>query len=77
MAQTTCGGIVIPKRNFIQKLFGYCPYCGRWFRRVTKQCRITDYMDDKSNWLTSCKECHEEDDAYWEVRWAEYNASRL
>ena len=67
----------MPKRNFIQKLFGYCPYCGRWLRRITRERRITDYMDDESNWLTACEECHEEDDAYWEERWAEYNASRL
>lgn len=67
----------IDKRHWLQKFLGYCPCCGRWFQDVTSQRRLTEYENEESNYLMACKECHEEDDAYWEERWAEYNASRL
>ena len=38
---------------------------------------MTQYEHDESNYLTACAECQDEDDAYWEERWAEYNAMRL
>ncbi len=65
------------KRNLFQKIFGYCPCCGRWFRKVKTQRRMTQYEHEESNYLTACQDCQDEDDAYWEERWAEYNAMRL
>ncbi len=59
-------------------LLGYCPCCGRYFRwRVTTERRHTEYHELKANYLTACKECHEEDDAYFDELWKEYNAGRL
>lgn len=65
------------RRTAIQKLFGFCPHCGKWFRRVRTAPQHTEYEDPASNYFTGCRECEEENDAYWEERWAEYNASRL
>ena len=58
----------MPKRNFIQRIFGYCPCCDKWLRIVTMQRRMTHYINDEKNWLTACKQCHKEDYAHWEER---------
>lgn len=59
-------------------LLGYCPWCGHYFRwPVTVRPRHTQYCDEKSNYMTSCRECHEEDNAYFDELWREYNAGRL
>lgn len=61
-----------------QKLFGYCPCCNRYFKwPVTTERRHTEYCEPSNNYLTACKECHYEDDSYFDERWEEYNASRL
>ena len=63
-------------RNILQKLSGYCPQCGRYFRYpVTVQRRNTQYCDEASNWLTACKDCHEEDDAYFDDLRNQYYSS--
>ena len=66
------------KRSIIQKLFGYCPWCKRWFQwPITTERRHTQYFDPKSNYLTACMQCHEEDNAYYDELWKDYYASRL
>lgn len=66
------------KRSMMQKLFGYCPCCNRWFKwPITVARRHTEYCDEASNYLTACDECHEEDNAYFDELWRDYNASRL
>ncbi len=67
-------------KNRIIKLFrtllGYCPCCEKYFRwPVTTQRRNTQYVEESANWLTACKECHEEDDAYFDDMWAQYYSS--
>ncbi len=63
-------------RGFFKILFGYCPWCGRWFRWSVKTSRRhTQYCDEASNWLTACRECHEEDDAYYDELWNDYYSS--
>lgn len=37
----------------------------------------TQYHDEESNWVTLCGPCREENDAYWDERWAEYYAGCL
>jgi hypothetical protein len=63
------------KRNWIQKLFGYCPCCGKWFRIVRTERRLTRYIDDADNWLTACKACQNHDDEYWSAMWEDYYGS--
>jgi hypothetical protein len=59
-------------------LLGYCPCCRSYFKwSVTTERRLTEFSDPRSNYLTACKECHYEDDSYYEELWKEYNASRL
>lgn len=66
------------KRSWWKALLGYCPCCGRYFRwRITVERRLTQYYDNKQNYMTACKECHDEDNAYYEELWKEYNAGRL
>ena len=69
----------------------YCGRYFRWRitteRRLTQYCdtkqnymterRLTQYCDTKQNYMTACKECHDEDNAYYEELWREYNAGRL
>ena len=66
------------KRNLFKIIFGYCPCCGRYFRwSVKTELRNTQYNDPASNWLTACKECQEEDDAYFSDLWSQYYSSIL
>ena len=66
------------KRSWWKVVLGYCPCCERYFKwPVTVEHRRTAYCNDADNYLTSCKECHREDDAYFEDLWDEYNAGRL
>lgn len=57
------------KRNTVQKLFGFCPACGRWFNRIETYRQHTNYVDDELNFFTGCKLCSEENDLYWEAMW--------
>ena len=66
------------KRSLWKVLLGYCPCCGRYFRwPVTTTRRHTQYCEESNNYMTSCRECHEEDNAYFDELWREYNAGRL
>ena len=63
-------------RNIFQRLLGYCPCCERYFRwPVTTSRRNTQYVEEASNYLTACKECHAEDDAYFDDLWNQYYSS--
>ena len=66
------------KRPWWKALLGYCPWCGRYFRwPITTERRLTEYCEIKSNYMTACKECHDEDNAYFDELWKEYNSGRL
>ena len=63
-------------RNIFKKLFGYCPCCDRYFKyQIKTMRRNTQYCDEASNWLTACKDCHEEDEAYFDDLWNQYYSS--
>ena len=63
-------------RNIFKMLLGYCPCCERYLRfPVTTERRHTQYCEEASNWLTACKECHDEDDAYFDDLWNQYYSS--
>ena len=49
-----------------------CPHCGMDDGSIERRSRNTAFQDEESNFLTSCKECWEEDDSYWAERWADY-----
>ena len=64
--------------GFFKWLLGYCPCCGRFFRWPIKTMRRhTQYCDEASNWLTACKDCHYEDDSYFDDLWAQYYSGLL
>ena len=66
------------KRPWWKVLLGYCPCCGRYFRwRITTKRRLTQYCDEKQNYMTACVECHQDDYDYYDELWREYNAGRL
>ena len=56
-------------RNLFQKLFGYCPYCEKWFCIVKTSRQASAYLDDSQNWFTGCKSCEKINDEYWESMW--------
>lgn len=65
-------------RTRFQRLFGYCPCCGEWFKRnVKSHRRITQYVDNESNYLTACPDCRLDDDDYWAMRWEDYYSGLL
>ena len=54
-----------------------CPGCEQMKTTVERRRRNTAYADDASNFLTVCRECQDEDDAYYAERWADYYAGCL
>jgi cytochrome c553 len=63
-------------RNIFKKLLGYCPCCNRYLRYpVTTERRNTAYVEEASNWLTACNNCHDEDEAYFADLWDQYYSS--
>ena len=66
------------KRNWYLKMFGFCPYCGRWFRFGVKLRRQnTAYYKEEDNWIAACPDCFDEIEEYWAERWQEYYSSIL
>ena len=63
-------------RNIFKKLLGYCPCCETYFKYSVKTSRRnTQYCDEASNWLTACKDCQDEDEAYFADLWQSYYGS--
>ena len=63
-------------RTLVETLFGYCPCCERWFKYSVKtKRRASAYCEEAENWLTACKKCHNEDDAYFADLWDQYYSS--
>lgn len=63
------------KRNLFQKVFGYCPQCGKWFQKVRTTRQNTAYVEDELNFFTGCRECEEQNDEYWAGMWEDYYGS--
>jgi hypothetical protein len=51
-----------------------CPCCGLWSHDVELRRMNTQYVDENSNYLTSCLPCFKESEEYWAERWNEYYA---
>lgn len=65
-------------RTIFQIIFGYCPCCERYFRACVKtQRRASAYCEESDNWLTACKVCHEQDDAYFDDLWDQFYSGLL
>lgn len=64
------------KRNIIQRLFGFCPCCCHWFRKVITYRQDTAYVDDAMNFFTGCHECCERNDEFWQEMWAQVYGRR-
>lgn len=57
------------------RFFRRCQACG--CRGAQHYHQRTQYADEASNWVSLCRDCTEENDAYWDERWAEYYAGCL
>ena len=65
-------------RKLYEKVFGVCPMCRRWFRLDIKRRRQnTQYEDYESNYVTTCADCFEDIEAYWDEMWEWYYSTRL
>lgn len=63
-------------RTVFEKLLGWCPCCGKYFKWPVKTMRrATRYVNEADNWLTACKKCQDEDDAYFADLWNQYYSS--
>ena len=62
-------------RTLLQRLFGYCPACGKWFLSVETYRQNTEYVEEARNFFTGCRECREENDMFWAEMWAQYYSS--
>lgn len=50
-----------------------CPLCKR--RRLVRRRRLnTAFVDNRRNFLASCRECFEHAWAYWADQWSDYYA---
>ena len=54
-----------------------CPLCGEMKHDIARRHQSTAYVNEESNYLTSCLECFERAEEYWKEMWAEYNSGRL
>lgn len=54
-----------------------CPCCKRISTNIAWRRRNSAYIDDRSNWLLSCRECHDIDTENFEADWEEYNRGRF
>lgn len=64
--------------SLIYKLFGYCERCDTVSNKDIKRRRLnTKYQDDKSNYMTSCKDCYDEVCEYYEELQRDYYTSRF
>lgn len=59
-------------KKIIKKVFGHCPWCGRWFVYPKRRRMSTDYVKKEANYYFSCKRCFEEKEKIWEEQWKEY-----
>lgn len=72
--------ILLISRELIRLLknpLGKCPCCGRYFVYPCREHRNTAYVDSESNYMYACKDCHEQDDEYYQELWNDYYSSRL
>ena len=56
---------------------GVCPCCNQPTDTLANRRRITNYPNEDSNWLLSCKECFTEDCDYFSELIAEYYAGLI
>lgn len=57
--------------------FGFCPCCGELSTTIERRPQNTLYVDESMNWFIGCLACHEDNEAYWAERWAEYYSGVL
>jgi hypothetical protein len=60
------------KRTFVQKLFGYCPKCRKWFQfgvacRRLPLCYHAPTPEER--YRTSCKKCYTKESDFWVQKW--------
>lgn len=65
--------------ELIKKLFGYCPYCNRWFQFGVKSRKIvTPYSKQKIRYHVSCKSCFNDLEYDSQKTWEEvYKSMKL
>ena len=52
-----------------------CQHCGH--PKALRYHQRTQYVEEARNWVTLCKPCQRENDAYWDEMWSSYYASVL
>lgn len=58
------------KRTNAQKVFGYCPKCGKWFRHVTVRVYPVPLLDEAYwNSFIGCDECQDWHNYDMDMRW--------
>ena len=57
----------MPKRTLFERIMGYCPMCGLWFRRGVRDRPISaEYIDEGVAFITACEPCHREFVSCWD-----------
>ena len=54
-----------------------CPMCKDESDTVERRRQNTAYVNEESNWVTTCAECFEEIEEHWAEQWREYYRDRL
>jgi len=51
--------------------------CGKKKNTIKMRRQNTQYTDQNSNYIESCKECFDEKEEYWAGMWNDYYSDRL
>lgn len=63
--------------RLLKNPLGYCGCCQRYFVYPNRYHRNTAYVKVECNYGYLCKDCQEEEHAYYQELWDDYWASRL
>jgi hypothetical protein len=72
--------LIISYHNLVRLIknpLGYCGCCQRYFVYPKRFHRNTAYVNAESNYGYLCKDCQEEENAYYQDLWDDYWASRF
>jgi hypothetical protein len=63
--------------KLVKSILGHCNCCGRYFMYPERRRLNTAYVNEESNWLTSCQECYDEACDHYAELWNDYYGGLL
>lgn len=60
---------------FFRNNFGWCPHCGKWFKKIRLFHMGTAYNEGYMNYMEGCSDCEKEVCKNVEEMWSEKDSS--